>query len=352
MKLKILKSFSKIEPILFEQNKLFVAIENKIFSTTDFCEHFKLDGILPFSLAEKTFWMNRLTKRLFRLSPRKMLLLDDGSRIIIARKGIFKAGSKEKIYRRTFSITRGSRPISLCKDEKGNVYFGEYFSNPERSEVYIYGSSDKGETWNIAYVFPKRSIRHIHGLFYDKYMKCIWITTGDYGEEPFIAVTDDSFKSIRKVYSNGQLSRVVQIIVKKDHLYYSTDTEIEHNFICKLSKKDFSLSKLQPVQGSCTEAGENEVGMFFATMVEPSKVNKSQYSHLWFSKDGNEWSEIAKFKKDIWNPKYFQFGTICLPQGIMPNSYLFFSGRALVNIDNCLIFSIINDDGNIKDIHK
>jgi hypothetical protein len=347
-KLKIISMQNGIQPLLCINNKLIAANKNKIIYTDNFGKLWKVDGFLPFPAYMKTLWSNRLLERLFRLSPRKMLILDDNSRIIIARKGIFKASHNEKIYRKVFPIVRGSRPISLCEDNKENIYFGEYYSNPDRDEVYIYGSSDKGETWDVAYVFPKRTIRHIHGLFYDEYLNCIWITTGDYGDEPFIAVTDDSFKSVQKVYSNGQLSRIVQLFIRNDYLYYSTDTEIEQNYICKLSKKDFSLTKLQPVQGSCTEAGENENGMFFSTMVEPSKVNKSPYSHLWYSTNGESWQEIAKFKKDIWDPKYFQFGTLCFPKGIMPNSYLFFSGRALTNIDNCLTFSIINNDGNSK----
>ena len=70
-----------------------------------------------------------------------------------------------------------------------------------------------------------------------------------------------------------------------------------------------------------------------STTVEPSKVNKDNYSHLWYSEDGHHWEEVAKYKKD-WLPKiYFQFGSIRFPYYEGESDELIFTGRALKGID-------------------
>ena len=42
-------------------------------------------------------------------------------------------------------------------------------------------SIDNGENWEPVYRFKAGSIRHIHGITYDKWDDCFWICTGDHG---------------------------------------------------------------------------------------------------------------------------------------------------------------------------
>ena len=101
-------------------------------------------------------------------------------------------------------IPRGSRPLSLCQDKIGTIYFGEYFSNIDKKPVNIYKSNDNGISWSIAYTFKANEINHIHGIFIDKYSDKVWFVTGDRDQECIIGFTRNGFKSIKIVFRGGQ----------------------------------------------------------------------------------------------------------------------------------------------------
>jgi len=69
--------------------------------------------------------------------------------------------------------------LHLCATPDGHVFWGEYFDNPDRKEVHIYGSDDNGATWQAAYTFPAGAVRHVHNIVYDQWADCLWVLTGD-----------------------------------------------------------------------------------------------------------------------------------------------------------------------------
>ena len=89
----------------------------------------------------------------------------------------------------------------------------------------------------------------------------------------------------------------------------------------------------EEVQGSVIKGGQVGDVSFFSTTVEPSKVNRDKYAHLWVTKDGLHWEERYKAKKDCW-PAIFQFGTFEFPQyNVEKIDRLYFSGRAVKGLD-------------------
>ena len=60
---------------------------------------------------------------------------------------------------------------------------------------------------------------------------------------------------------------------------------------------------------------QNQTGMFFSTMIEPSDFNASREVHLLGSSGGTEWNHVAKWRKDRWPMKFFQYGNAFLPDG-------------------------------------
>ena len=88
-----------------------------------------------------------LSRRLTRAEITKCYHLQDGSELCIARKGVFRREADSAVFEKTFNVTRGSRPMYLCEDVDGSVYFGEYFQNMEKQAVHVYGSHDHGKTW-------------------------------------------------------------------------------------------------------------------------------------------------------------------------------------------------------------
>lgn len=275
-----------------------------------------------------------LARRFFRAEITSFYRIDNGAQLAIAKKGFFIRKQGRKTYEKSFAIPRGSKPLNLCLAPSGNIFFGEYFQNMEKQAVNIYCSEDNGQSWNIAYTFPKGSINHIHGLFFDNYTNRIWVATGDRDNECIIGYTEDEFNSFTEVFRGGQEYRTCQLFFYKDFIVFGTDTQYQQNVIKKFDRETLEITELQDVQGSVIKGGQVGDVAFISTTVEPSKVNTDKYAHLWVTKDGLHWEERYKAKKD-WFPFIFQFGTFEFPQyyGIEKLERLYFSGRALKGLD-------------------
>ncbi|PHS36969.1 MAG: hypothetical protein COB07_11625 [Sulfurovum sp.] len=333
-KFKILSGYCVLN---VHKNVIYAAKGYKIFKSFDDGESWALDGKIKDLKYGMIANSNRLLARLFRAEVTNLLLLQDGSRLLTAKKGIFIAQKNEKVYKKSFSVTRGNRPMNVCEDNKGFLYFGEYFGNPERGEVHIYKSIDTGRSWEICYTFPNKRIRHIHGIFYDEYEDLVWFATGDDDGECIIGHTDDGFDTIKIFKEGGQKYRAVQLLFFKDFIIYGTDTEFEKNYIYRIDRESAEEHRLQELQGSVLSSTYTGKRAAISTAVEPSEVNHDLNSYIWFSDDGFEWKELYKEKKDSLHLKYFQYGRFKFPIGAINDGKLLFSGHALKKIDNSTI---------------
>lgn len=273
-----------------------------------------------------------LTKRLFRSEITKYYSFGEHE-LCIAKKGIFKYDKKTRLFKKVFSVTRGSRPLNLCQSKTGVIYFGEYFYNPKNDKVNIYKSVDNGIKWDIAYTFAKGEINHIHGIFNDPYTDKLWVFTGDLDNKCIIAQTSDEFKTLDIVYRGGQKYRVCVPLFYKDRIVYATDTQYENNCIRSIDRETLEVSDICGIQGSGIYGGQIGDFSYISTTVEPSIVNNDNYSYLWISYDGSKWECICCYKKDILDKKFFQFGSIRFPNYKGNPDYFIFTGRALSKID-------------------
>ncbi len=276
-----------------------------------------------------------LTRRFIRAEITNIYYLANGDRIAVAKKGIFLQKKGSKTFEKRFSMPRGSKPLNLCFAPSGIIYFGEYFQNMDKQAVNIYCSEDNAQTWHAVYSFVAGNINHIHGLFFDKYTNRIWVATGDRENECIIGYTEDEFKTFVEVFRGGQEYRTCQLFFYKDFIVFGTDTQYEQNVIKKFDRNSLEITELQKVQGSVIKGGQVGDVAFISTTVEPSKVNTDKYAHLWVTKDGLNWEERYKAKKDWLPATLFQFGTFEFPQyyGIEKLERLYFSGRALEGLD-------------------
>ena len=276
-----------------------------------------------------------LTRRFFRAEITGLYTLANGDSIAVAKKGLFLQKKGTNTFEKCFAMPRGSKPLNLCFAPSGNIYFGEYFQNMDKQAVNIYCSKDNAQTWHVAYTFEAGNINHIHGLFFDKYTNCIWVATGDRENECIIGYTEDEFKTFKEVFRGGQEYRTCQLFFYKDFIVFGMDTQYEQNVIKKFDRKTLEITELQKVQGSVIKGGQVGDVAFISTTVEPSRVNTDKYAHLWATKDGLNWEERYKAKKDWLPATLFQFGTFEFPQyyGIEKLERLYFSGRALKGHD-------------------
>jgi hypothetical protein len=267
----------------------------------------------------RVWWRNLTSKsklgfRLVRDGFHALAVLPSGE-LIVAVPGVIatlKPGEKE--FQVTHALQRGTRPLNIAVTPDGRVFWGEYFDNPARDEVHVYGSDDRGASWKIVYSFPKNSIRHVHNIVYDRWEDCLWVLTGDVGEECRVLRVSRDWSRVETVVSGNQQARAVAAVPMKDGLYFASDTPLERNYIYKLDRKR-NLTQLSDINASVLYGCAVGEAVFFTTMIEPSKVNLDRSVGLYGSSGGGSWQLLQSWKKDLWSMRLFQYGNAFLPGG-------------------------------------
>ena len=266
------------------------------------------------------WWRNlspatRLTCRLFRDGFHALAVLSSGHLIAAVPGALVVLSPGEAEFRLSHPVRRGTRPLHIAVTPRDQIFWGEYFDNPQRDPVHIYASTDRGQTWDVAYSFAKGAVRHVHNVVYDQWEDCLWILTGDHGSECRILRTSCDFGHVDEVLSGNQQHRAAAIIPTPEGLYFSTDTPLESNHIWRLDRRG-GLTRLADLSGSSTYGCRVGQAMFFSTMAEPSAVNSKRTVGLYGSPDGVAWQRHREWRKDSWPMKLFQYGNAFLPDGV------------------------------------
>ena len=276
-------------------------------------ESWRRRAVLDLKLHYKLAHQFRLSLRLIRGGIQSLTTLSDGSLVGITRKAIIHLDKNERLFKTVFPILEGSRPRNICKGPDEKLYFGEYFANPQRREVHIYGSDDGGRHWEPVYTFPEKSIKHIHQIKYDPFRKCYWVVTGDFGHEPKIGFTDDDFRTFNIVAEGTQSVRAAGIVCTPEGLFYGTDTQFEQNYLMFLDVNAGKADRIFELEGSSLYINQAGPWIFVSSAIEPSKVNHSPFATLWAFKNGEEPNLLARWKRDCWDLRYFQFAAFKCP---------------------------------------
>lgn len=255
-----------------------------------------------------------LTFRLVRDGFHALARLSSGALVAAVPGAIVTLNLGDTEFRATHKILRGTRPLHICAVPSGAVFFGEYFDNSKREEVHIYMSSDQGMNWYVGYTFPKGAIRHVHNMVYDRWANCVWILTGDNGDECRILRASCDLRTIDTVLAGNQQARAVAAVPTSEGLYFSSDTPLERNHIYCLDRNG-QLHVLADIATSSIYGCHIGGALFFSTMVEPSDVNRETSSSLYGSLNGTTWVRQLSWKKDLWPFRLFQYGNALLPDG-------------------------------------
>ena len=272
------------------------------------------------------WWRNlsassRPTFRLFRDGFHALATLAAGHIVAAVPGAIVTLFPGEDEFKVSHRVLRGTRPLHIATTPDDHVYWGEYFDNPDRHEVHIYASSDHGSTWEVAYTFPRGAVRHVHNIVYDEWANCLWVLTGDNGSECRILRASCDFKNVDVVLSGNQQARAVALVPTSDGLYFSSDTPLESNHLYRLGR-DGSLTELASLSSSSIYGCRVGNGIFFSTMIEPSRANLDSNVRLYGSLDGSHWRDLMQWKKDFWPMSLFQFGNAILPDGRNSTEFL------------------------------
>lgn len=257
---------------------------------------------------------NSLGSRLFRDGFHALSVHPRGNLIAALPRAIAALRAGEPEFQISHRITRGTRPLHITATPAGQIFWGEYFDNPDRDAVHIYASDDGGLNWQIAHTFPRRSIRHVHNIVYDRWENCLWIFTGDYGRECRILRASSDFSVVDEVLAGNQQARAVAAVITDSGLFFASDTPLEQNYIYHLDRRG-RMETLQPISSSSIYGCRNRTGIYFSTMIEPSTVNRSRRIQLLGGLEAGDWNVLASWKKDRWPMRLFQYGNALLPDG-------------------------------------
>lgn len=225
---------------------------------------------------------------------------------------------------------------SICEDEDGNIYLGEYFMNPERRAVHIWRIEADLSHWQPA--CRLNGVRHVHGIYPDPCEQgTLWATAGDFAGECYLLRSRDRFKSIEKIGDGTQTWRAVNLFFTPEHVCWLTDSNLERNHACRMRRKNQALEIGQPMDNSTWYGGSTRESLHVAfTTVEQGEGILSNESAVIVSQDAFHWQKVFGFKKDFWRPvKVFKYGVISCPSGEMNLEELYLSGEGLVGLDGC-----------------
>jgi hypothetical protein len=267
----------------------------------------------PNAWRSSTSW-SRLASRLFRDGFHALMTLSSGHLIGAVPGAIVTLAPEETDFRLSHRLLRGTRPLHLATTPNDYIFWGEYFDNPERNEVHIYASTDRGGHWDVAHTFPRGSIRHVHNIVYDEWEDCFWVLTGDHGSECRVLRASCDFKSVDVLLSGNQQIRSAALVSTREALYFSSDTPFETNHVYRIDREG-NVSTVATLNSSSIYGCRVGNAIFFSTMIEPSAVNSDRNVCLYGSRDGDLWSCLQQWKKDRWPMRLFQYGNAFLPDG-------------------------------------
>ncbi len=256
----------------------------------------------------------RLASRLFRDGFHALATLSAGHLVGAVPHAIVTLAPGETEFHVSHKVLRGTRPLHFAVTPCDHIFWGEYFDNPERNEVHIYVSTDRGAHWEVAHSFPKRAIRHVHNIVYDGWENCFWVLTGDNGSECRILRASSDFKTVEAILSGNQQVRAAALVPTRDVLYFSSDTPLETNHVYRLDRRG-NASRVAELSGSSIYGCRVGNAVFFSTMVEPSAINCDRSVNLYGSANGVHWQRVLSCKKDRWPMGLFQYGNAFLPDG-------------------------------------
>jgi len=276
---------------------------------------------------------NRSINRLSRGGIHQIMQLNDDKVIIYCNRDMFLTNSsflefeKVEIPLRSFQVL----DHSICVTPK-YVYYGEYFPNIKRTQVNIFRTSD-GLNWEKIYSFKKSSIKHIHLLQYDQFLKKLWFSTGDNNNECILGYANCDFSEIEIVGENSQLFRCLEIMFDREKVYWGTDNPKGQNWLLSLNRSDHKLKKITMIDGPVYNLKKLKNIFILVTANEGGMGEWDNRAHVWYSTnpERGKWKDTISFEKDCW-PYLFGFGRLIY--GVDIDNYIFFHGLALKGLDN------------------
>jgi hypothetical protein len=212
------------------------------------------------------------------------------------------------------------------------VYFGEYINGIKKS-VRIIRISDNGNKTEVCHTFNLGEIKHVHGIFWDKFRQRLWITTGDSDNESHFYYTDDEFKTMYKFKGGDQSWRAVSLIITENHLIWGMDAGKDApsdaiNHVYRLDLTTGDRQKVTTIGNPAYHMVQTESGaMVMGVTYEPGrKQDTLEEACIYYSKTGENWEKLLSFPYQAQGlTGRSQYAYVFPPSGIIPDDQLLFT---------------------------
>ena len=279
-------------------------------------------------LKDRLLSCHRLPSQLLRVGIHHLLPLKNGNLLVVVKRKLYVIAGKESkegkegLVLNTWCAFNGNKPVhqGVCVTPDGTLFFGEYVLNPNRDmEVKLWRSLDNGMSFHVVKTFAPGEIRHIHFIKWDAYEKCIWMGTGDYGEnnhECCLFRSEDNGNSWQLVGQGSQDWRAIGVCFTNESLMWGTDAgscQDTVHFI-RMDRKTREITVVADFEGPCHGCASYKDGRaFFSTGVEGGENELDKFSRMKQLVDGVP-QNVWKLKKDCW-PLILQYGVMRFPLG-------------------------------------
>ncbi len=308
-----------------EDGNHYLSRRNTLYHSPDLKPPFTPVIAIPAPVWKRAAAGFRLAQRLLRFLVTNVVRLQNGELFVTFDKavGIVRNGK----YVELSGLVRPCRVLrSACAvDNRGDIYFGEYLMNDDRSGIRVYRYRPGSDRLEVAHTFPAGSIKHVHGIYFDRFTDSLFCLTGDDDRECRMLRTDDGFTTVQAVGEGDETWRAVSMLFSESALFYGMDAEFRTNHIYRLDRGTSLRTSLAEVDGTVYYSKQMGGHLFFTTTAENGSNLKARSAAIWNVSPEGTCEEVAKFQKDSWHGTLFKFGTIHFPYASLSTERLYFS---------------------------
>ena len=285
---------------------------------------------LPVGKSTELLSRSRILSRLKRLEPKCAGRLSDTEFVVSLLRCVWLIDIQNGTCVKLCENPEGfSEVINFCSTKSG-VYWGDYGRNSELRSVTVYRLGDD-KLVKPVYTFAARSVRHIHNIVKDSEGFLLFV--GDNEKKAGIYRINSDWTEVKPWKTGQQKYRAVVGWPYQGGALYATDSVETENHIRYITA-DGEEKELTELNGSCIYGCETKDYYLFSTTVEPHEGGGKL--SLFFEKLGGgiksrdvtivavnkmdlSVRQVAKYRKDAWPMKLFQYGR-CIFAGGQQNT--------------------------------
>lgn len=329
-----LRYLKGIKP-LYDFGEYFIGWKKGGIFRCDFSGVKKKICLMPMNFYNRLLCKIRITERIFRLSPRWAMALNDHILIVSFHGAIYQIDILtgvifcEHQYVQTMNNSLSVTRVQGLEGFYDGYYYGEYTGKRKDSQVAIWWrNTDINGKWTCVFRFKRNEITHVHSIVVDMFRCGLLILTGDEDQESGIWLAKNNFKNVEAVVRGKQKYRSCYAFPTYKGIIYATDSPNEMNCLYMLREKDgyWSEEKILELYGTTIYGTAQDEDIIISNSVETDS-NLSGMKYMLSKKRGEgikdsfvrvlrirtsdfEAEEIFCEKKDFLPPVLGQFGAV------------------------------------------